>query len=469
VSDSRGNDATFRADALVFFGATGDLAYKQIFPALQEMVRNDELKVPVIGVALAGWDLEQLKERARDSLAHSDRGIDPEAFAKLMSLLRYVDGDYAKASTFAQLRAELGSAEHPVHYLAIPPVMFTTVIEQLQASGCADGGRVVIEKPFGHDLASARELNAAVRKVFPEDAIFRIDHFLGKEPVENLFYFRFANSFTEPFWNRDNVEAIQITMAETFGVADRGAFYDATGAIRDVIQNHLLQIVSLLTLDAPSHYSPEAVHREQLRIFESLRPLRPDDVVRGQFRGYQDAKGVKRGSTVETYAAVRLHLDSWRWSGVPIVIRAGKRLPVTATEVIVDLKTPPQDLFGEIRRSHSNFVRFHIGEEMAISIGAKVFDPGQRLGEDVELYAQRQKTEMIPPYERLLTDAMHGHQMLFSSQEMVEAMWRVVEPILGDVTPVHRYEPGTWGPEEAEHLLAHYGGWRAPVPPGETS
>ncbi len=451
-----------KADALVFFGATGDLAYKQIFPALQEMVRDGQLKFPVIGVAKQGWGLEQLKDRARDSLAHSAWGIDESAFPKLMTLLRYVDGDYGDQATFAELRHQLGKAAHPLHYLAIPPVLFGLVIEQLATSGSADGGRVVIEKPFGHDLESARELNAHVTRVFPERDIFRIDHFLAKEAVENLVYFRFANTFLEPFWNRNYVESIQITMAEDFGVQDRGAFYDATGTIRDVVQNHLLQMVSLLLMDAPSSYTPDPMHREQLRVFEAVRPLRPADVVRGQFRGYQQEKGVKRGSTVETFAAVRLHVDSWRWSNVPVFIRAGKCLPVTATEVIVDLKPPPQDLMADVGRLHSNKVRFAIGKEVAISIGAKVYNPDRRLGEDVELFAQRHTPEEQPPYERLLTDAMHGNKMLFSTQDMIEAMWHIVDPVLEDASPALRYEPGTWGPAEADKLVAHYGGWHNP-------
>jgi glucose-6-phosphate 1-dehydrogenase len=452
------------ADALVFFGATGDLAYKQIFPALQAMVRNGELKVPVIGVALAGWTLEQLKERAEDSLAHSADGIDREAFPKLLSLLDYVDGDYADPKTFAELREKLGDAERPLHYLAIPPSLFALVNQQLEKSGCARGGRVVIEKPFGHDLASAQELNAAVTAVFPEKDIYRIDHFLGKDAVENLVYFRFANSFMEPLMNRHYVDSIQITLAESFSVEDRGAFYDANGAIRDVMQNHLLQMVTLLTMDPPAVWEPDALHRAQLRVLESIRPLRPADVVRGQHRGYQKVKGVKKGSTTETFAALRLHMDSWRWSGVPIFLRAGKALPVTVTQVVIDLKPPPQDLIAPFTHKHSNTFTFTIANDMEICIGARVFDPEQRLGEDVQLLAQRKKQVVTPPYERLLTDAMHGNKMLFTTQEMVEAMWRIVDPILGDVVPVKTYVPGTWGPAEADALTKHYGGWRNPEP-----
>ncbi len=459
----RGQATGPRADALVFFGATGDLAYKQIFPALQAMVAAGDLKVPVIGVAKAGWDLDRLKERARDSLAHSKEGIDDVAFAKLLELLRYVDGDYTDEATFTELRRQLGKTKRPLHYLAIPPSLFALVIEQLASSGCADGGRVVIEKPFGHDLASAQQLNEVVTHVFSEESIYRIDHFLGKEAVENLFYFRFANSFTEPFWNRDHVESIQITMAESFGVQGRGAFYDANGAIRDVVQNHLMRLVGLLCMEPPAVYRSDAIHREQLKVLEGLQTLRPADVVRGQFRGYQKEQGVRRGSTVETYAAVRLELDTWRWAGVPIFIRAGKCLPVTATEIIVDLKPPPQHVVAEILRRHSNYVKFRIGAEMAISIGARVYDPDRVLGEDVELYAQRKKTTVVPPYQKLLTDAMSGNKMLFGGQVAVNELWRVVDPILDDATPIHRYRQGTWGPVEADRMMAHYGGWQNPA------
>ena len=450
------------ADALVFFGATGDLAYKQIFPALQAMVMHGELKVPVVGVALNGWTLDQLKERARDSLAHSEHGIDDVAFPKLLSLLRYVDGDYGDSETFAELRRQLGKAAHPLHYLAIPPSLFGLVVQQLQASGCADGGRVVIEKPFGHDGASAEQLNEVVTSVFTEDDIYRIDHFLGKEAVENLVYFRFANSFMEPLMNRNFVESIQITMAEEFGVEERGAFYDANGTVRDVVQNHLLQMITLLTMDPPSSWEPDPVHRAQLRVLEAIRPLAADDVVRGQYRGYKTVKGVKRGSTTETYVAVRLHLDSWRWAGVPIFVRAGKCLPVTSTQVTIDLKPPPQDLFAEISRRQSNAVTFTIGDEMGISLSAKVFDPDHRQGEDVTLVAQRRPQPPLPAYERLLTDAMHGNKMLFSPEVNIAALWRIVDPILDDATPVHPYAKGSWGPGEADHMVRHYGGWKNP-------
>ncbi|HEX2849351.1 MAG TPA: glucose-6-phosphate dehydrogenase [Acidimicrobiales bacterium] len=449
-------------DALVFFGATGDLAYKQIFPALQAMVVRGNLDVPVIGVAKAGWNLAQLVERARDSLEHHGT-FDAGAFDRLTALLRYVDGDYADAATFTQLKRELGDARHPVHYLAIPPSMFGTVVEQLAASGCASGARVVIEKPFGRDLASSQELNETVRSVFPEDAIFRIDHFLGMETVDNIAYFRFANVFLEPFWNRTYVDSIEITMAESFGVSGRGAFYDSAGAIRDVVQNHLLQVVGLLMMEPPSAWNAAALHREQLKIFSSIPPLGPDDVVRGQFRGYHDEPGVKPGSTVETYAALRLQVDDWRWAGVPLSIRAGKCLPLTATEVYVELKRPPQALYGPI--DTPNFVRFRLGHELTISIGAHVL-PSQTAAAasdgDVELLAQRARHESISPYERLLTDAMRGDRMLFSPQDNVEALWRIVEPVLDDATPVHVYEPGTWGPPEADPL-GGANGWRDPT------
>jgi glucose-6-phosphate 1-dehydrogenase len=447
----------------VFFGATGDLAYKQIFPALQAMVRGGELDMPIVGVAKSGWDVEDLRRRARESVSEHG-GIDTRAFDKLASLLRYIDGDYADPATFDALRKELGDAKHPLHYLAIPPSLFETVVEELARSGSAQGAKVVIEKPFGHDLESARALNHTLSEVFPERSIFRIDHYLGKEPVENLLYFRFANAFLEPIWNRDHVRRVQITMAESFGVAGRGRFYDEAGAIRDVIQNHMLQVLAILTMDAPAEHDPEALRDEKVRLLKSIAPLTPKHVVRGQYRGYQDEDGVAKGSTIETFAAVRLHVDSWRWSGVQFLIRAGKRLATTATEVLVELRRPPQIVFDEPEPGHPNSVRFALSPDVAIALRARAKVPGEELvGEEVELLARHHKGDEMPPYERLLGDAMRGDPTLFAREDGVQAAWKVVDPILVDATPIHTYEPGTWGPAEADALIDGAGSWHEPA------
>jgi glucose-6-phosphate 1-dehydrogenase len=450
------------SDALVFFGATGDLAYKKIFPALQGMIQHGTLTVPVIGVAGSGWTLDQLRERARASLREFGGGVDEEAFARLLSLLQYIDGDYGDPATFARLRAALGVAKAPTHYLAIPPGLFGSVIAQLSASGCAAGARVVVEKPFGHDLATAHALNQTVRAILPESSIFRIDHYLGKEAVENLLYFRFANTFLEPIWNRHYVDSVQITMAEEFGITGRGKFYDQTGAIRDVIQNHLLQVVGYLAMEPPNSIEADRIRDEQVKVFRAIKPLRPENVVRGQFRGYQAEAGVATGSTVETFAAVRLEVDSWRWKHVPFLIRAGKSLPLTATEVHVDLKRPP---LSRLSPHESNYLRFRLGPKITISLGARIKKPGTEPGSAAtELVAVRDADrDEVDAYERLLTDAMKGDPTLFVREDAVEAAWNVVDGILDDAAPVYPYKPGTWGPAEADDLVTNPKGWHNPL------
>jgi glucose-6-phosphate 1-dehydrogenase len=456
--------AEAKSDALVLFGATGDLAHKKIFPSLYAMVRRGVLDQPVVGVAIDDWTADQLIERARDGIEKAKGSVDDKVFAKLAGLLRYVSGDYRDASTFRRLKDALGSAVRPLHYLAIPPSMFEPVVQGLQQSGAAAGARLMVEKPFGRDLASAQWLNRILHLVFDEDSIFRIDHYLGKEAVQNLLYFRFANSYLEPIWNRNYVDSIQVTMAEDFGVEGRGHFYDEVGAIRDVIENHLMNVLVILSMEAPAGDFEAGLIDEKVKIFKAIHPLDADNVVRGQFVGYHDEPGVAKDSAVETFAAVRLFIDSWRWQGVPFYIRAGKCLPVHATEVVVRLKRPPLNAFDEDPDREANYVRFRLNPDVAIAIGSWKKKAGEAMkGEEIELVAHDNVADDMEPYERLIGDALEGDESLFTSQDASEIAWRIVEPILGNVVPVHPYKPGSWGPKEPLERLVPPGGWVDPV------
>jgi len=458
--------AAAHSDALVVFGVTGDLAHKMIFPALYAMVKRGTLKVPVIGVALPKWSLERLHKRITDSIERSGGVESRSALKHLLSKFTYVGGDYEDPATFATLKKELGRATRPAHYLAIPPALFEVVIKGLGAAKLAQHARVIVEKPFGRDRASARELNRVARAVFPENSIFRIDHFLGKESIMNILYFRFANSFLEPIWNRNYVESVQITMAEDFGVKDRGSFYETAGCLRDVVQNHLFQVVALLAMEPPSDRDFGAVHVEKAKVFQAMRPVKRADIVRGQYAGYRKEPGVASNSDVETFCALRLTIDSWRWAGVPWYLRSGKYLAETATEIVVELKPPPQGLFGDsqLAAARGGYFRFRLSPNAAIALAARVKTPGEEfVGEQRELYLLEERPEDEPPYERLLRDAMAGDGALFTREDAVEAAWAVVDPVLKHHPKVRPYKRGTWGPKEAQTILAPHGGWYNPA------
>jgi glucose-6-phosphate 1-dehydrogenase len=453
------------SDAFVLFGATGDLAFKKIFPALHWMLKRGQKPLPIVGVSRGGSSLEALRERARTSIQEYGGGVDEKAFDALAKNLRYVDGDYTKEELFRKIKQTVSeaNAKNPLYFLSIPPSVFPNVVETLGSSGCADGARVVVEKPFGRDLNSARVLNSTLHKVFPEESIFRIDHFLGKEPVQNLLYFRFANSFLEPIWNRNYVKSFQVTMAEKFGVAGRGRFYEEAGAIRDVVQNHLLEVLAFLAMEPPPAGDREALRDEKTQLLKSIRTVSPEYCVRGQFAGYRDEDGVAKSSTVETFAAIAFHVDSWRWESVPFYVRTGKHLPVTVTEVLVELHRPPHMVFKEAVPQRGNYLRFRLGPDFAIAIGTRVKRAGEAMaGDSMELFVTQQNPAEMGAYERLIGDAIKGDANLFARVDSVESAWRICEPILGDATPIYEYEKGSWGPAEANRILAPGTLWHDP-------
>jgi len=460
------NDDAAPSDALVLFGATGDLVYKKIFPALYAMAKRGVLNVPVVGVASSQWSLAQLRNRATDGIKKSGKIDDKQALRHLLSLLRYVMGNYNDPATYTAIKETLGGAQRPAHYLAIPPSLFAIVIKGLGAAGLAENARVIVEKPFGRDLASARELNLVAKAVFPENAIFRIDHYLGKEAIMNILYFRFANSFLEPIWNRNCVASVQITLAENFGVEGRGEFYESAGCLRDVIQNHLFQVVALLAMEPPAYQGYEAVHIEKAKVFKAMRPLQPDDLVRGQYVGYRKEPHVAKGSDVETFCALRLYIDSWRWAGIPWYLRSGKFLATTAAEVLIQLKPPPQRLFDDSAPTddRANYLRFRLSPDFVIALAARVKRVGQEfVGDQQELDLFYKQSQEEVPYARLLTDVMAGNGTLFTREDAIEAAWAVIEPVLKTHHPVLPYQPGSWGPKKADALIATNGGWFNPT------